>query len=263
FGVLLWEIAEQRVPFQYLDNDIVKIRQRVLENKREPLSLPLQVPNKWEEIVYKTTAFNPRNRPILTTIFMDLFDLSKIHLPATQHPNIYPTTLFPSNPRPFYTVQDAIKIHKIKGGDRKEAYEIFRYYANLGDSTAKYWVGYYLYYNCLNNKETHEQRQNTIVRAAQYFKETADMDMPEAQLRYGNCLWNGEGIEKNGSLAVEYFLKSADNGNSTAMYNVGNMYFNGNGVILNREKGAYYLRMAALKGQPKAVDACKTHHILL
>ncbi|CAG8701818.1 4272_t:CDS:1, partial [Ambispora gerdemannii] len=98
---------------------------------------------------------------------------------------------------------------------------------------------------------------------AQFFQETADMDLPEAQLRYGHCLWKGEGVEKNGTLAVEYFERSADNGNSTAMYNVGNMYFNGNGVIQNNEKGAYYLRMAALKGQPKAVDMCRKHHIQL
>ncbi|CAG8462662.1 12078_t:CDS:2 [Ambispora gerdemannii] len=263
FGVLLWEIAEQRVPFQNIENDIVGIRQRVIDNKREQFSLPLQVPNKWAEIVYKTTNFNPMNRPTLTTIFTELFDLSKTHLPATQHPIMFQNVFYPSNPRPFYTVQDAINLHKIKGGDRKEAYKIFCNYADVGDSTAKYWVGYYLYYNCLDNKETYEQRQNTIVRAAQYFKETADMDVPEAQLRYGHCLWKGEGIEKNGSLAVEYFLKSAHNGNSTAMYNVGNMYFNGNGVIQDKEKGAYFLKRAALMGQPKAIEICKKNFIRL
>ncbi|CAG8667539.1 1046_t:CDS:2, partial [Ambispora gerdemannii] len=263
FGVLLWEIAEQRVPFQYLNDDILKIRQRVLDDNREQFSLPLQVPIKWVELVKKATSFEKTDRPKLSTIFTELFDLFKIHLPATHHPNNYPDILFPSNPKPFHTVQDAIDLHKLKGGDRQLANQIFCDYAALGDSTAKYWVGYYLYYNCLNNKETFEQRQDAIVRAAQYFKEAADKDVPEAQLRYGHCLWKGEGIEKNGSLAVEYFLKSAHNGNSTAMYNVGNMYFSGNGVIQDKEKGTYYLKSAALMGQPKAIEICKKNNLRL
>ncbi|CAG8662221.1 10415_t:CDS:2, partial [Ambispora gerdemannii] len=235
FGVLLWEIAEQRIPFQNIERDIVEI----------------------------PTNFDPMNRPALAIIFTELFELSNTHRPATNHPNIYPNTLFPSNQRPLFTVEDAINLHKTRGGDRKEAYEIFCDYAKLGDSTAKYWVGYYLYYNSLNNKETFEQRENDVIRAVQYFKEAAEMDVPEAQLRYGHCLWKGDGIEKNGTLALEYFLKSAHNGNSTAMYNAGSMYFNGNGVIQDKEKGAYYLKRAALTGQPKAIELCKKNYIRL
>ncbi|CAG8532914.1 12126_t:CDS:2 [Ambispora gerdemannii] len=143
---LLWEIAEQRIPFQSIENDIVEIRQRVLENKREQFSLPLQVPFEWAYIVNKALA----------TIFMELFDFSEKHLqhlPATQHPN---THLPWEIPMP-----------------------------NIG-----------LDITCLNIQETAEQRENARKRAAQLFKETADMDLPEAQLRYGHCLWKGEGVEK-------------------------------------------------------------------
>ncbi|CAG8700374.1 9977_t:CDS:2, partial [Ambispora gerdemannii] len=136
FGVLLWEIAEQKTPFQSIENDIVGIRQNVLENKREQFSLPLQVPVEWADIVNKATSFDSTNRPALATIFTELFDLSKKHLP---HP---PATRLPSNPRSLFsvqTVQDAINIHKSKGGDRKTAFKIFSEYAELGDSTAKYW----------------------------------------------------------------------------------------------------------------------------
>ncbi|CAG8567410.1 11219_t:CDS:2 [Ambispora leptoticha] len=189
----------------------------------------------------------------------ELFDLSKKNFPAAQQ-HILPMP----TPRPvFQTVQDGINMHKTKYGDRKTAYDIFRKYANLGDSTAKYWVGYYLYYNCLDEQRTSEQQRIAIMRAARYFKEVTDMDLPEAQLCYGHCLWKGEGVEKNRKEAVIYFERSANNGNSTAMYNVGNMYYYGNGVIRNVEKGVHYLRQAALEGQPKAINMCKIYQITI
>ncbi|CAG8674014.1 348_t:CDS:2 [Ambispora leptoticha] len=213
-----------------------------------------------DEEAITATSFDPTNRPALAHIFRKLFDLSLKNLPNIQQPAPMPNP----KPKPLFsrTVQDAINIHK-SNGDRKVAYETFCYYANLGDSTAKYWVGYFLFYNSLNDQQTAEQRKMAKVRAAQYFKETADKNLPEAQVRYANCLWQGEGVEKNVREAVEYFKKSADNGNPTAMYNVGSMYFNGTGVSRDKEKGEYYLRLAALNGQPKACEMCKKNHILL
>ncbi|CAG8613073.1 13935_t:CDS:2 [Ambispora leptoticha] len=140
----------------------------------------------------------------------NLFDLSEkiLPLPAAQQPAI----LTVPTPRIFFvqTVQDAINMHKSKDGDHKLAYQIFCYYADLGDYTAKYW-----------------------------------------------------GVEKHEAEAVKYFERSANNGNTTAMYNIGNMYYNGYGVIRNIEKGAYYLRLTALKGQLKAIDMCKRCQISL
>ncbi|CAG8549069.1 6635_t:CDS:2 [Ambispora gerdemannii] len=261
FGILLWEIAEQRIPFQNIKKDVVGIRQKALDGKREPFSSPSQVPIEWIEIVNKVTSFDPTDRPTLADVFTNLVELSKKY-PPTAQPKIFSTIHRPTpNPRPLLTIQDAINNHISKGGDRKTAYQIFCYYADLGDFTAKYWVGYYLYYNCLNDQGTAEQRERAIVRAAKLFKEAADIELPEAQLRYGHCLLNGEGVEKNVSLAVEYIQKAADNGILTAMYNIGCIYYNGNGVVQDKEKGAYYLRMATIKGESKAFEMCKEHSI--
>jgi len=102
-----------------------------------------------------------------------------------------------------------------------------------------------------------------LEEAANLFKEAADYGLQDAQLRFGHCLWSGDGVKKNISQAIEYFQLSADLGNSTAMYNIGNVYYNGLGVQKDEEKGKKYLRLAALREQPKALDMCKKNCISL
>ncbi|CAG8593609.1 6093_t:CDS:2 [Funneliformis caledonium] len=83
-----------------------------------------------------------------------------------------------------------------------------------------------------------------------------------------NKAWNcfEEHAKENEHIDYQKFLKylkmSADNDNSTALYNLGEMYFNGRmGVAKDREKGIQYLKLAALKGQPKAKDILRTNDI--
>jgi len=76
-------------------------------------------------------------------------------------------------------------------------------------------------------------------------------------------LWSGEGVKKSIPQAIEYFQSSADNGNSTAMYNIGNIYYNGLGAQRDEVKGIKYLRLAAVREQPKALDMCRQKGISL
>jgi len=99
--------------------------------------------------------------------------------------------------------------------------------------------------------------------ASELFRIAADFGLADAQLRFGHCLWSGEGVKKSISQAIEYFQLSADNGNSTAMYNIGNIYYHGLGVQKDEEKGTKYLRLAAVREQPKALDMCKQKGISL
>jgi TPR repeat protein len=89
------------------------------------------------------------------------------------------------------------------------------------------------------------------------------LGLADAQLRYGHCLWSGDGVKKSIPQAIEYFQLSADNENSTAMYNIGNVYYHGLGVTKDEEKGIKYLRLAALREQPKALEMCKQKGISL
>ena len=51
FGMVLWEIAEGKLPFQR-ENDIVQIRNLVVNQKYRP-SFSLGVPNEWVKIAYQ------------------------------------------------------------------------------------------------------------------------------------------------------------------------------------------------------------------
>ncbi|CAG8655235.1 11898_t:CDS:2, partial [Funneliformis mosseae] len=84
---------------------------------------------------------------------------------------------------------------------------------------------------------------------------TADKGNPSAQLRYGICLWKGEGIAANSLEAFRYLKNAANSRNSTAMYIIGKAYWNGgNGIEQDREQGAKYLREAAKHDHPKASE---------
>lgn len=51
FGMVLWEIAEGKLPFQK-ENDIVQIRNLIVDQKFRP-SFSLGVPNEWVKIAYQ------------------------------------------------------------------------------------------------------------------------------------------------------------------------------------------------------------------
>ncbi|CAJ0827907.1 7102_t:CDS:2 [Entrophospora sp. SA101] len=198
FGMLLWEIAEEKTPFQN-ETDILKIVNNIIEKIRPSFSHG--VPIEWTKLVYQALAWK------------------------------------------------AFKQHS----------------EDFDEILAKYWMGYYLYYDLcpIQDKGDNEARQTRLKQAVQLFKEAADASIADAQLRYGHCLWAGDGVKKNIKQSVEYFQMSANNGNITAMYNLGNIYHNGLGVVRDEEKGKRYLKMAALQQHPKALSMCKSKGISL
>jgi hypothetical protein len=158
------------------------------------------------------------------------------------------------------TVDDAVRAHKSKNGNKQLAWQSFKYHS-VTDIYAKYMVGYYYYHEEV--PEFKEISKDERVRiAVEIFKETADKGNPSAQLRYGICLWQGEGITANSFEALKYLRMSAKQGNSAAMYVIGKAYLNGgNGIEQDREKGAEYLKMAASKNNIKAKEMCSKNNI--
>ncbi|CAG8538650.1 2970_t:CDS:2 [Ambispora leptoticha] len=117
---------------------------------------------------------------------------------------------------PKIPLSDAIKEHRKK--NKQLAWTTFNEYKAIGDPLGKYWVGYYLYYNILEWSEAETSKEQRLREAANLFKQAAnDCEIPEAELRYGYCLWNGDGVEKDVSHALNYFIRSADHGNVIAL----------------------------------------------
>ena len=71
----------------------------------------------------------------------------------------------------------------------------------------------------------------------------------------GTCYINAVGVERNVSEAVKYLKLAADKGDARAMGNLGACYFNGIGVEKNTLKGADLLRRAAKAGNDEARKA--------
>ncbi|RIA96766.1 kinase-like domain-containing protein [Glomus cerebriforme] len=274
FGMLLWEIAEEKLPF-HNEKDILEIRNLVVQQKIRP-SFSINVPAEWVEISYQALQDNPSLRPSLKVMFRTLdhlyrkYSSSRPHLvkSLTNDDLLYDDendlaidglSIDGFSINNILTIREAIEEHKKIDGDKLKAWESFKYYAEFNNATASYWKGCYLYYGLCPIKDPSdlEEKRARLEAAVGLFKAAADFGLPEAQLRYGHCLWSGDGVRKSISEAIKYFQLSADNGNPTAMYNIGNIYYHGLGVEKDEEKGVKYLRLAALKGLPKAKDLCK------
>ncbi|CAG8461423.1 15453_t:CDS:10 [Cetraspora pellucida] len=230
-NALLWEIAEEKAPYTNEGIDLQTIRYRVVKEKY-PLS------------------HDPDFRPTISKIFTILFDYH--HKDEKRPPpsvDEFGTEFVIDD---FMTVDAAIKEHRKPDGNKRKAWDCFNQFAEQGDIDAKYWVGYYLYHSVL--PEHKDNRQENLQRAAKLFKETADCGKVEAQLRYGFCLWQGDGVSVDWDEAMRYLKLAADNGNPTAMYNVGNAYWIGKGVQKDQEIGSKYLKMAAMKNQHNAIS---------
>jgi TPR repeat protein len=140
-------------------------------------------------------------------------------------------------------LEEGIAAHK--NGDREKAYDCFVKHSEINNKVAKYWLGYYYLEGYVVEKN--------LKKAIELFKESADRGVPDAQLRYAFALSENSPRKFNVQEFVKYLTMAADNENHAAQFNLGDLYYNGKlGISKNEEKGLSYLKLAAIKGQPKA-----------
>jgi TPR repeat protein len=151
---------------------------------------------------------------------------------------------------PVIPLSDGINAHK--KGDKEKAWECFETNAKLGNISAIYWQGYYLW------EGYHIPADHT--RAVNCYKEAAKNGHADAQLRYAFSAINREKINIKGFLK---FLKmSANEGNALALFNLGEVYLNGKfGVEKDENLGIKYLKVAAVLKQSKAIEMLKSLNI--
>ncbi|RHZ79863.1 hypothetical protein Glove_140g132 [Diversispora epigaea] len=277
FGMLLWEIWELKIPYED-DESIISIREKVIKGYREKFSPGVHP--EYERLVSSSTcgAWNddPRFRPNFTEMFLTLKKLYEIMIQSESaknssniqikedESNIDDDCMLTIDYTSFgdMTLNEAImkheeitKNHEEDISVKEKIWKCFEEYAAAGDIEAKYWKGYYLYYNELKGPD--ELKNQRDEEAMQLFKEAADEgNIPEAQLRYGNYL-----VKLKKASAAEYFQKAADNGNVMAMFNIGKMYYIGIMVKKNIAEGERYLRLAACNQNKPAIELCKKVNI--
>lgn len=273
FGMLLWELAFEKIP--YANMEINKIKEHVLKGNREKITWGVGSPEiqkiqrKFAKIIIAAWQQDINVRASLQDIFLKLNKLSMAFARPGSSPSLLPDgtiDLDGSKPQPqpielpeitmnfnlpkIIPFEEGIKAHKKK--DHKTAWECFKAHSELGNATAKYWMGYYLV-------EGYPSGVKDLVRASQLFKAAADDGIPDAQLRYAFSLTNTPGIKfnrKTFSEFSEYLTKAADAGNVTAQYNLGDMYLNGKLLCpVNEELGIKYLKLAALTNHLDAIKS--------
>ncbi|CAG8699513.1 2945_t:CDS:2 [Dentiscutata erythropus] len=262
FGILLWELAEQKIPYKHLD-DIMEIKNRVDKEKyREPFTNFSNLPKDYTEISMKAVGADPDFRPTITEMFKTLEKLQANFLalrPLTPIMNI-PGDVINFAEFNYMTMKEATLAHRVTNGNLEMAYKCFNAYAQTGNLKAKYFHGYYLYKKLVNTSYPDKEREK---RAAQLFKEVADSgdEVPDAQLKYGLCSFHGTGVDRNFSEAAKYFQKAADNGLAVGMYNAGNIFYAGLTGVKDEELGIKYIREAAQHNHSEAMEFCKKNNI--
>ncbi|CAI2179073.1 11926_t:CDS:2 [Funneliformis geosporum] len=209
FGILLWEIAEEKIPFL--------MRLVCNERYREPFSLGSPLPKEYQELAKLAVQHDQNLRPQFSKIFTRLQELYKKDggYSPLHSPNLTPInneTLANDinfNEYRLMSVDEAIKQHKLSNGNCELAYKCFEANAKLNDMKAKYFKAYYIQQS-LVKLDMDQAIKDKLV--ADLYKEVADFGDSEAQLRYSNCLLKGIGVKKDLQAAAEYYTKAAENG---------------------------------------------------
>ncbi|CAG8619774.1 14974_t:CDS:2 [Racocetra fulgida] len=267
------QLASQEMPFSDVTNVPELVNRVTILEDRPPLISG--TPDKYERVMKSGWSPQPIQRPTADTIFRELKSLvrSSNHransagldsfiptrhdsIPSALEADIQSTysnmveddfvEILEFKPD-FPDISEAKRLH----GEKKygEAYKIFKYHADHGDAAAEFYVGYYLI------SGDHDVPQDKEL-AVEYFRRSAEKDIPDAQFRYGVALLSGEGVKKsaeNDRIAIEYLEKAAVRGNINAMFNYGDLLINGaHGVRQNLSEGARWLKQAHLKKHPHA-----------
>jgi serine/threonine protein kinase len=78
FGILLWEIAECKIPYERFKN-FEEITKEVINGYRESFSPGTGIPDKYRSLVNKAVDRNPDHRPTFVKMLVNFQDFLKEH----------------------------------------------------------------------------------------------------------------------------------------------------------------------------------------
>ncbi|CAI2163813.1 2698_t:CDS:2 [Funneliformis geosporum] len=241
------ELGFQKKPYENMN--ITEIQKHVQKGDREKfdsISRPDPIQTEYCEIINLGWVQEPSLRPGTQKIFNMLQELYEKHILKNSDED-KPNFSIPVHDSiiPIIPFKEGLVAHKKKNYEM--AWKCFEEHANVGDMLGKYWQGYYY----LEGRYV----EKNLAKAKELFKESADGGNADSQLRYAFCLIDKENEHIDCTKFLKYLKMSADNDNSTALYNLGEIYLRGRlGIEKDHDKGVQYLKLAALKGQQKAID---------
>ncbi|RIA81652.1 hypothetical protein C1645_881498 [Glomus cerebriforme] len=258
FGILLWEIAESKIPYNQFE-DFIEITMKVTGGYREKFTRGTDIPEKYQYLVNKSVDQNPGIRPMLSKILTELQDIFKNYSSnqpnTSSHPDPFDSSDSSSSPSQKMTIDTnaANDDNLFINFETINFMEEFNYMSieqavreHTNNTKDKETL-----YKCWSDIKSQEEQQKL---SAELFKEAADYgdEVPDAQIRYATMVRQGKGVKQNMEEAIEYFIKAAKNGHVVAMFNIATYYFS----IGEVELGSYYITKAASKGYEKAIKYC-------
>lgn len=94
--------------------------------------------------------------------------------------------------------------------------------------------------------------QKDLTIAKQWFEKSAALGDVRAQFNLGVMYYTAEGIKQNYAKAKELFQKTADQGNARGQFNLGVMYYRGEGMKQNLAKAADLFTKAGMQNFQEA-----------
>ncbi|CAJ0840072.1 7242_t:CDS:10 [Entrophospora sp. SA101] len=247
FGMFVWELSFNQVPYlRKFENDCVKISQHVRNGKREDLKKYNHfhdIQRCFKSIVSNAWLQEPTLRPDMHTFLTQLANLHKLYC----SPRIIPHDKSQNS----NNTDEGIRLHKDQSeSSRRFAWQCFKYHADvLDDPRAKYWKGYYLLEGYGGVEKDEEE-------ASKCFKEAADQDIADAQVRYAfTIVTKAKDDPLMATEFMKYLEKAAFHENPTALYNLGSIYYEGKlNLQVDHKLGIKFYKKAALKGHDKSIQ---------
>ncbi|CAG8440203.1 1523_t:CDS:2 [Acaulospora morrowiae] len=251
FGMLLWELAFQKIPYLEM-KELDEIIDYILSEKRETLNFDhydehQQIIKVYRDSISKSWNHDPDARPPINELFQKFTNtLRGDHSEPNDETRITDTPVSDQFDE-ILPLEKGIEAHQHE--DHEKAWMCFEKHAVLGDPKAKYWQGYYLWNGYHGSKDAE--------KATNLFKEAADAGEADAQYHYAMAI--KDNIDRQ-SQFIEYLKKSADSSNQLALFDMAQIHLNGSyNIPKDPEKGRLYLRLAALKHHPEAISLLEKH----
>jgi hypothetical protein len=95
------------------------------------------------------------------------------------------------------------------------------------------------------NLENDDDIAQDLIRAAEYYRLSAEQGNSDGQDNFGFCLFHGRGVAQDLIRAAEYYRLSAEQGNSSGQNHFGLCLATGRGVAQDLIRAAEYYRLSA------------------
>ncbi|KAG9305578.1 hypothetical protein G9A89_001639 [Geosiphon pyriformis] len=235
YGILLWEIATQQLPFGDVEN--YRVPDKVKAGERPTIKIP-HIPPEYQKVMVKAWNEDPGDRPVMSKIHRKLHELAeKLNLDDWM-------------PCPSSVINEEMEGPGIDAGIKyyhqgkyKQAWQIIEPCASQKMREAQYYVGNY-YIN------GYPPVPKDVATGLQYWNLAADNGHAEAAFKFSLAYskLNGEAGKLDPEISQTYFQKAVELEYPAALYKAGIYYF---------QKGRYaqgqtYLEMAHTAGVSQA-----------